>query len=212
MITAYISESIIARAIKEKKIAVSFYNPRDFSKKKNKQVDDKPYGGGPGMVIMVDSIACAVKRIQQKILRRKIQTKIKILITNPSGKEFTNQYADKLVSRKYSDIIIICGRYEGIDARVKKIFKAEEVSIGNYILTGGEIPAMVIIDAITRRIPLVLGNSDSIEENRISSSEMYTRPEIYKFNNKKYHVPKVLLTGNHQKIEKWREDNQSQKK
>lgn len=205
MITAYISESIIARAIKEKKIAVSFYNPRDFSKKKNKQIDDKPYSGGPGMVMMVDSIACAVKKIQQKIQRRKTKTKTKIIITSPSGKEFTNQYAEGILRKKYSDIIVICGRYEGIDARVKKIFKAEEVSIGNYILTGGEIPAMVIIDAITRRVPLVLGNSDSIEENRIASSEMYTRPEIYKFNNKKYQVPKILLSGDHKKIESWKQ-------
>jgi len=205
MIIPYISESIIARAIKKNKITISFYNPRNFSQKKNKQVDDKPYGGGPGMVMMVEPITNAIKKIQQKILRRKTQVKIKIIITSPSGKEFTNQYADNLLHKKYSDIIIICGRYEGIDARVKKIFKAEEVSIGNYILTGGEIPATVVIDAIARRIPLVLGNKDSIEENRISSSEMYTRPKIYKFNNKNYKVPKVLLSGDHKKIKQWKQ-------
>jgi len=140
MITAYISESIIARAIKEKKIAVSFYNPRDFSKKKNKQIDDKPYSGGPGMVMMVDSIACAVKKIQQKIQRRKTKTKTKIIITSPSGKEFTNQYAEGILRKKYSDIIVICGRYEGIDARVKKFSKQKKYQLEIIFLRGEKSP------------------------------------------------------------------------
>ena len=204
MFDSYLSESIIARAQKEKKIKIQFYNPRDFTRDKHKKVDNTPYGGGPGMVMTVDPIIRAVKRIQQKILRRKKRGKIKIIITSPSGKELTNTYADKILNNKYTDVVIICGRYEGVDSRVQKIFKAESVNIGNYVLTGGELPAMVILDVVTRRLPGVLGNIDSLEESRVSSSEMYTRPEVYEYEGKKYRVPKVLLSGNHKKIEEWK--------
>jgi len=204
MFASYINESIIARARKERKIKIEFYNPRDFTKDKHKRVDDTPYGGGPGMVMAVDPIARTVKKIQQKISRRKKEKKVKIIITSPAGKELTNTYAEKILHDKYTDVIIICGRYEGIDARVKKIFKAEDLSIGNYVLTGGELPAMVILDVVTRRIPGVLGNINSLEENRVSSSEMYTRPEVYGYEDKKYSVPKVLLSGNHKEIEEWK--------
>lgn len=205
MFDSYLGESIIARAIKGKKVSVSFYDPRSFTKDKHKKVDNTPYGGGPGMVMAVDPIARAMKKIQQKIARRKTKGKVKIIITNPTGKELTNRYADKILYAKYTDIVIICGRYEGTDARVKKIFKAEDISIGNYVLTGGELPAMVMMDVMARRIPSVLGNIRSLEENRISSSETYTRPEIYEHDGKKYRVPKVLLSGNHKKIEEWKE-------
>lgn len=200
---SYLSESIIARAIKNKKITVSLYDPRDVTKDKHKKVDDTPYGGGPGMVMSVDPIVRAVKKAQQKIKRRK-NTKIKIIMTSPSGKTFSNEYSEKLLKNKYTDVIVICGRYEGIDARVKKIFRAEDVSIGEYVLTGGELPAMIMVDVISRRIPGVLGNIDSLEENRVSSSEMYTRPDVYECEGKKYRVPKVLLSGNHKKIEEWK--------
>ena len=205
MFDSYLGESIIARAIKGRKMTVSFYNPRDVTRDKHRRVDDTPYGGGPGMVMSVDPITRAIKKLQQKISRRKTKIKIKIIITSPAGEKLTNVYADKILQSKYTDVIIICGRYEGIDARVKKIFKAQDVSIGNYVLTGGELPAMILLDVITRRIPGVLGNIDSLEENRASSSEMYTRPEVYEYNDKKYRVPKVLLSGNHKKIEEWKE-------
>ena len=204
MFSSYTSESIIARAVKNKKVSISIYNPRDLTKDKHKKVDNTPYGGGPGMVMTVDPIIRAVKRIQQKILQRKKRGKIKIIITSPSGKELTNTYADKILNNKYTDVVIICGRYEGIDSRVQKIFKAESVNIGNYVLTGGELPAMVILDVVTRRLPGVLGNIDSLEESRVSSSEMYTRPEVYEYEGKKYRVPKVLLSGNHKEIEEWK--------
>ena len=210
MFSSYINESMIARAQKERKIKIQFYNPRDLTHDKHKRVDDTPYGGGPGMVMAVDPIGRAIKKLQQKITRRKTKARIKIIITSPAGCELTNAYADKILHAKYTDVIIICGRYEGIDARVKKIFKAQDVSIGNYVLTGGELPAMVILDVITRRIPGVLGNIDSLEENRASSSEMYTRPEIYEYNGKKYRVPKVLLSGNHKKIEEWKKESGKQ--
>lgn len=122
---------------------------------------------------------------------------------NPGGDMFTNTLA-KSSAKKYTDIIFICGRYEGIDARVKKILKAKEWSIGEYVLTGGELPAMVCIDAITRQIQGVLHDNDSLEENRIASHEIYARPEVFEHNGKKYRVPKVLLSGNHKEIDAWR--------
>ena len=106
-------------------------------------------------------------------------------------------------------MILISGRYEGIDARVQKIFKAEEISIGDYVLTGGELPAMVLIDSISRQIPGVLGKYESLEEERVSTSEVYTRPEILKYKNKNYKVPKVLLSGNHKLIEEWKKSKKS---
>lgn len=194
--SSYLNESIIARAIKTKKIKVNFYNPRDFTDKK-RQVDDKPYGGGPGMVIKAEPV---IKAIAKAIGRKK---KIKIIFLSPSGKQFNNIYA-KEISKKYNDIVIISGHYEGIDARVKKIFKTEDITIGPYVLTGGELPAMIIIDSVTRQIKDVLGDEESLEENRNASEEVYTRPEFLKYKNKKYKVPEVLLSGNHKDIEEWR--------
>jgi len=209
---SYLSESILGRAIKNKIISIKFYNPRDFVKAKNKNnyrpVDDKPYGGGPGMVMRALPIIKTIESVLRKITNYELRIKnkkSKILIINfiPSGEKFTTSFAKK-VSKKYTDIILICGRYEGIDARVDKIFKTKKISIGDYVLTGGEIPAMVLVDSISRQIDGVLGKLSSLEENRISSSEVYTRPEILKYKNKNYKVPEVLLSGNHKNIEEWR--------
>jgi tRNA (guanine37-N1)-methyltransferase len=203
MFDSYLQESIIGRAIENKKISIKFYNPRDFIKapKNNyKPVDDKPYGGGPGMVMRAEPILKAVEKALSKIKDKK---KTKIILFSIAGKKFDTAYA-KNSAKKYTDIIMISGRYEGIDARVQKILKAEEISIGDYVLTGGELPAMVLIDSISRQIPGVLGKYESLEEERVSSSEVYTRPEILKYKNKNYKVPKVLLSGNHQKIDEWR--------
>ena len=194
---SYIGDSIIGRAIKDKKIKVSFYNPRDFTKDKHKRVDQKPYGGGPGMVMEPTSI---VKAVEKAIGKKK---DVKVIIFDASGKEFSNVEAKKL-SKKYKHIVMICGRYEGIDARVQKIFKAERVSIGPYVLTGGELPAMVVLDAVSRQIEGVLGNFESVEEHRVSSAETYTRPEEFKYKGKNYKVPKVLLSGHHAEIEAWK--------
>jgi tRNA (guanine37-N1)-methyltransferase len=204
IIEPYLQTGVVGRGIKKKAINVSVYFLRDFAKGKHKKVDNIPYGGGPGMVMMVEPISRAMKKIQQKIARRKTKGKVKVILTSPGGKEFTNAYADNVIDKKYTDVIILCGRYEGIDSRVKKIFRAEEVSIGNYVLTGGELAALVMLDGIARRIPNVLGNKESIEENRVSSHEMYTRPEVFEYDEKKYKVPKVLLSGHHKNIEKWR--------
>ena len=161
---SYLGESIISRAIKNKKISAKFYNPRDYTKDKWGRVDRKPYGGGPGMVLEAESVGRAIEAALKK-------PKTKIIFFSPSGKQFTNTYAEKL-AKEYKNIVFICGRYEGIDARVKKIFKVEEVSVGPYVLTGGELPAMVVMDTVTRRIPGVLGKICSFEENRITGQKI----------------------------------------
>lgn len=199
---SYINSSILGRAISDKKIKVKFYNPRDFSDNKFKHIDQKPYSGGPGMVIQALPVVKAIEKTLSNIKRKKT-AKIKIIFFSPSGKQFNTDYAKK-ISKKFTDIIMISGRYEGIDARVKKIFKTEEISVGPFVLTGGELPAMLMVDCISRQIEGVLGNFDSLEESRVASSDAYTRPEVLEYKGKKYRVPKVLLSGNHQKIEEWR--------
>lgn len=206
---SYMNESIIGRAKEKKLIDIKFYNPRDFIKapKNNyRPVDDRPYGGGPGMVMRAEPLIKAIEKALSKIKDKK---KVKIINFSPSGKKFTTDYAKNSV-KKYTDIIFICGRYEGIDARIDKIFKTENISIGDYVLTGGELPAMVLIDSISRQIKGVLGKFESLEEERISSSEVYTRPEIIKYKNKNYKVPKVLLSGDHKKIEEWKKKSYPQ--
>jgi tRNA (guanine37-N1)-methyltransferase len=198
--TSYLNESILKRAINDKKIKVKFYNPRDFSNVERARVDDKPYGGGPGMVIQALPV---IKAIEKAIGKKNTKKKIKIVWLTPSGKQFDTKYA-KDIANKYTDIIIICGRYEGIDARVKKAYKVEEISVGPFVLTGGELPAMIMIDCIGRQVEGVLGDFNSLEENRIASSDVYTRPEIIVYKGKKIRVPKILLSGDHKKIEEWR--------
>ncbi|OHA40033.1 MAG: hypothetical protein A3G59_02385 [Candidatus Taylorbacteria bacterium RIFCSPLOWO2_12_FULL_47_20] len=209
MFDSYLSESILARAIKNKTIVVKFYNPRDFTENKWRRIDRPPYGGGPGLVIeampVVSAIATALED-SKKGKTRSARKPATIIMLSAAAKQFNNLNAEK-IRKGGGDVIIICGRYEGIDARVKKIFKAKEFAVGNSILTGGEVPAMALVDAISRRIPGVLGNIDSIEENRAASSDVYTRPEVFVYKGKKYKVPKVLLTGNHRKIEEWRSSN-----
>lgn len=209
MFDSYVHESILARAEKNKLIRFSFYNPRDFvkptaSQKKNDKpylrVDDKAYGGGPGMVIQAEPVLKAVEKALKKVKNVK---KVKIIFFEPTGVKLDTPYA-KNVAKKYTDIVLICGRYEGIDARVKKILKAESLSIGDYVLTGGEVPAMTVIDTVSRQIKGVLGDFASLEETRPSSSEVYTRPEVLEYKGKKHKVPPVLLSGNHKKIDEWR--------
>lgn len=207
---AYTDASILGRAqktekgkgakVKGKKITVSYYNPRDFSKDKNKKVDERPYGGGPGMVMQAEPILKA----WEKAVGRKIdRSKIKTLIMSPRGRVFTQDVA-KEYAQKYDHLVLISGRYEGIDERVREILGAEEVSVGDYVLTGGELPALTIVDATARQIPGVLGTFESLEDERVTSGKSYTRPEVLKYKKKEYKVPTVLLEGNHAEIEKWR--------
>ena len=210
IINSYTRESILARSIKSKKIKISVYNPRDFAKGKLRKkwhdgnvttyVDDRPYGGGPGMVLRAEPILDALDKIFLKAKSQKL--KPSVILTTPGGKQFSNVEAEKLKNKK--DIIIICGRYEGVDSRVSKIFKAKEYSVGPYVVTGGEVPALIMIDAISRRVPGVLNKQESLEENRISSSEIYTRPETLEWKGKKYRVPKILTSGHQAKIDEWK--------
>lgn len=204
---SYLGESILSRAIEDKKISVKFYNPRDYSDNKYKRIDQKPYSGGPGMVIQALPVIKAVEKALALIKRNK-KAKTKVVWFSPGGKQFDTEYAKK-TAKKYTDIIMISGRYEGIDARVKKVFKTEDISVGPFVLTGGELPAMIMIDCISRQIEGVLGNFNSLEESRTASSDVYTRPEILEYKSKKYKVPKVLLSGDHKKIEEWRQSKKS---
>lgn len=199
MIRAYSGVSIIGRAQERKKISVKVYNPRDFTRDKHKRIDGRPYGGGPGMVMQAEPVLKAVK----KAVGNKKGKKVKIILLSPNGKQFTNERA-LFFSKKYTDIVFIAGRYEGVDARVKKILKAEEWSSGPYIVTGGELPSLIMLDAITRQISGVLGKDESVEEKRIAGKEVYTRPETFAYGGKKYSVPKVLRSGHHEKIDAYR--------
>lgn len=206
VIEAYAKVSILGRAQKAKTIKVAAYQMRDASKHKWKQVDFRPYGGGPGMVIEAASV---VKAAESAIKKGKAApAKTKVLMTAAGGRPFTNEYAKKLAA-KYDHIVLVCGRYEGVDARAAKILKAEEVSVGPYVLTGGELPALTVIDAVARQIPGVLGKYDSLEEGRVASHDVYTRPEVLIHKGKKYRVPKVLLSGHHKEIEAWKNKRRS---
>lgn len=209
---AYLSASIIGRARKDKKIVIKYQNPRDFvagPAGSYKKVDDKPYGGGPGMVIAVMPIVKAVEKALKPHFAKASRGKRPLVVWfNPSAKQFTNKDADALA--KYTDVVLVCGRYEGIDERAKKILKTmatvKEFAVGEAVYTGGEVPALAIVDAVTRRLPGVLGKDASVEERRVASSAVYTRPETILFRGKKYKVPAVLKTGHHSNIDKWREN------
>lgn len=201
---SYIKESIIKRALESKKIKLCVHDIRKFSKDKHKKVDDIPYGGGPGMVMTSQPIYDCITSVKKK-------NKGPVIYLSPKGKIFTQTKA-KNYAKKYSKkgIILLCGRYEGIDQRVIDLKVDEELSIGKYVLTGGELPAMVVLDAVSRLLPGVLGEDESSTEESFSTAlkgkkeyPHYTRPPLFK--GKK--VPEVLTSGNHAKIRQWRKDN-----
>lgn len=206
---SYLNESIIKRARNNNLIKIAVHNLRDFTDDRHRKVDDKPFGGGPGMVLQIEPI---IKAVQFVTKSQKLKTKSLVVLFTPNGKQFNNRIAVQL-AKNYDNLILICGRYEGIDARLKSIlhnskFIIQEVSIGPYVLTGGELPAMVLIDAVSRQIKGVLGKNESIEEKRFGVGvPVYTRPESFIHKKKKYKVPEVLLSGNHKKIEEWRKKN-----
>ena len=209
-IEPYLSASILGRAqLKagkpkkgdKPKFKISFYNPRDYMPTRKDRVDRRPYGGGPGMVLAPEPFLKAVQRALR--FARSNLAKTEVIFFSPGGKQFEQSDAKKLSKKKH--IVFITGHYEGVDARVAKILKAKHISIGPYVLTGGELPAATVIDAIVRYIPGVLGKEESREDERVSSSEVYTRPEILKWKGKSHRVPKVLLSGNHAKIDEWKE-------
>lgn len=198
IIEAYIAESILKRARERKAISVEVIDIRNFTTDKHRTADDRPYGGGPGMVMKAEPVLRAFASIKGK------SKKIRVLIMSAAGRPFTGAVA-KTYAKKYEHLVLIAGHYEGIDERIKKILKAEEVSTGDYVLTGGELPALVILDAVARQLPGVLGRAESLEEARLGVGvPVYTRPETLVYGGKKYPVPKDLRSGNHAKIEAWR--------
>ena len=204
-IEPYLESSILGRAIKKKLLKISYYDPKKFAVGKHKRVDQRPYGGGPGMILEPTAVLRAAEAAEKRIKSRQgkaLPRSLAKLFFATDGEVFTETMAKKLSKKK--DILLICGRYEGVDARVQKILKAKKVSVGPYVLTGGELPAATVIDAIARFIPGVLGKIESLEASRVSSPEVYTRPEILEWKKKKYRVPKVLLTGHHAKINEWK--------
>ena len=191
-----LSDSIIGRAQKNGKIEINTINIRDFSEDKHNHVDDYPYGGGNGMVIKPDVVFRAYNSIVERL-----EYKPKTIYLTPKGKTLNNVIAKDISNENH--LILLCGHYEGIDQRVLDLIVDEEISIGDYVLTGGELPAMVLIDAVSRFIDGVLkegSNEDESFENNLLEYPQYTRPEV--FNGIK--VPDVLLSGNHAKIDQWR--------
>jgi tRNA (guanine37-N1)-methyltransferase len=198
MFDSYFSESILKRAQKSDAVAIQVHNLRDFTKDKHKTTDDTPYGGGAGMVMKVEPVYRAVKAIGK-------DKKTRVILFSAKGKRYTQEDAMRLA--KFDNLILICGRYEGVDERVAEHIADEEISIGDFVLTGGEIPAMIVVDSVTRLLPGVLGNSDSpIFESHSEAGHLehpqYTKPEEFRG----WKVPQVLLGGNHKEIERWRKD------
>ena len=224
---SYFNESIIKRARVKKLVEICVHNLRDFTEDKHKKVDDAPYGGGAGMVLMAEPILRAVDRIKKQELRIKKKRKTKIILLSAKGKQFNQKLAYNW-SKKYDRIFMISGRYEGIDERVGRALHAEEISVGPYVLTDGDTAAMIIISAVSRLIPGVIKLESLKEEshwNLLLKKEaentrkekntggleypQYTRPEVLEYKRKKYRVPKVLLSGNHKEIKEWRETQTS---
>ncbi|MEK7558137.1 MAG: tRNA (guanosine(37)-N1)-methyltransferase TrmD [Patescibacteria group bacterium] len=217
---SYFNESILKRAQKNNLIKIKIYNLRDWTNDKHKTIDDAPYGGGAGMIIKIEPLYKAIKSIKSEIYKIKSKnTKYKIqntktILLSAKGKTWSQQLVKKY--SKLDDIILICGRYEGVDERITK-FIDEEISIGDYVLTGGEIGSMAIIDSITRLLPCALGNAQSsVNESHtlenILEHPQYTRPEIFSADKKSYRVPKILLSGNHKKVKEWQEKKMKIKK
>lgn len=206
---SYLEESFIKKSREKKIIKVNIHNLRDFSKDKNKKVDDRPYGGDLGMVLKIEPIYKAVESIKKKNKKEKT----KIILFTPRGKKFNQKIATNL--SKLDRIIMICGRYEGVDERVARKITDIELSIGDYDLMGGELPAMVVIESVIRLVPKVLGKPEFLKQ-RITKDKgfieypQYTRPsEFFPRKTKKpWLVPKVLLSGDHSKIKEWREEHQ----
>jgi tRNA (guanine37-N1)-methyltransferase len=195
MFSSPFKEGIIKRAIEKGIVEIHICDLRDFTHDKHRITDDYPYGGGAGMIMIPGPLKEAIEKINEK-------TQSKVILMTPQGERLTQSKAREL--SLLNRVTIICGRYEGVDERIRLYFVDEEISIGDYILSGGEIPAMVLVDAMVRLIPGVLGDEDSVKEDSFSSDLLeypqYTRPEIFHG----YRVPEVLLSGNHEKIRKWR--------
>ncbi len=217
----YFSTSIVKRAQEKKRVSIAMHGLRDFSKDKHKSVDERPFGGGPGMVLMVEPILGALKHILKNDFRLDAQGKLivdpkkyRIVFFDTRGELLTQEIVRSFVPktlglRSKIRVIFICGHYEGVDERIKEYCATDVISIGGYVLSGGELPAMVMVDAITRLIPGVLGNEESIEETRgVKGYAVYTRPREYSPRKKTvWKVPDVLFSGDPKKIDEWRREH-----
>ena len=197
MFAPVLNESIIKRAQQKKRAAIRVHDLRAYTKDKHKKVDDRPFGGGPGMVMTPQPFFDAVKRIKGK-------RKGRVILMSPSGKRLTQKLVRDLAKQK--NLIVLCGHYEGVDERVREKIADESISIGDYVLTGGEIPAMVLIDCVTRLLPGVVGKEASLTDESFEGGLLeyphYTRPANFRGAK----VPDVLLSGNHLAIKKWRQE------
>ena len=197
---SYFNESIIKRAQKKKLIDIKIHNLRNWSSDKHQTVDDKPFGGGPGMLLRCDPLFNCIEELKNEDLNSYI------IYLSPQGKTFNQNKARKLSAKEH--LILLCGHYEGMDERVLDSLVDEEISIGDYVLTGGELPAMILVDTVVRLIPGVVEGEGAVEDESFSHGKkyleypQYTRPAEYRG----LKVPKVLLSGNHEKIKKWKED------
>ncbi len=214
--SGFLSESLLAKAIKRKIITVKTHYLRDWTEDRHQTVDGKPYGGGPGLVFKIEPIYKAVLSIKGKVLRQNKKVKSKVILFSPRGKKFTNELAKKW--SKLDQLIFICGRYEGVDERVAEYIADEIISMGDYVLNGGEVAAMAVIEAVSRQLSGFMHDADSATKE---DHAQYTKPAEFsikeyvlrgKEGNKKQkikilRVPKVLLSGNHAKIEEWRKKN-----
>ncbi len=197
MIESCLKQGVIGRAIDRGLIDVRIHDLRDFTEDRHRVVDDMPYGGGPGMVLKCEPIFRAVDSIVATVERPP-----EVILTSPQGKRFTHQMAERL--SRQSHLVMLCGRYEGVDERVREQVVTEEISIGDYVLSGGELPALVVLDAVIRLVPGVVGEAKSIAEDSFVRGLLdfphYTRPSTIQ----EMKVPEELLTGNHKEISRWR--------
>lgn len=191
---SFLEWSIIGKAIEDKKVLIDNINIRDFSKNKHKKVDDYPFGGGSGMLMKPEPIFDAIKSVKEDISR--------VIYLSPQGKPLNQKLVNELSNEKH--LVLLCGHYEGLDNRITENYIDDEISIGDFVLTGGELPAMILIDSIVRLLPGVLRSEESYKNdshyNGLLENPQYTRPRVFKG----YSVPEVLLSGNHKKIDEWR--------
>ena len=201
MFPGYLSQSLLNKAIEKGIVEVHLHDLRSWTDDPHRKVDDRPFGGGPGMILMVDPVVRAVEAIQQMA-----DQPAQVILTTPQGKRLNQRYVEDLAANQR--FLLLCGRYEGFDQRVIDILKPLEVSVGDYILNGGEVAAMVMVDTLVRMVPGVLGHQESSVQdsfsrgNRMLEYPQFTRPREYRGLS----VPEVLLSGNHPEIEKWRSE------
>jgi tRNA (guanine37-N1)-methyltransferase len=205
MFSGYLTQSILKKAIASGLVSVHLWDFRDWAGGKHRQVDDRPFGGGPGMVLMPEPVVSAVESVQ-----RQAEPAGTVLMMTPQGERLTQAVAQDLAARPR--LILLCGRYEGFDERIKLILQPREISIGDFICNGGEVPAMVVIDTILRYVPGVLGDEESVTEETHSAPGQveyphYTRPRRFRG----LEVPDILLSGNHEAIAAWRHDQSAQR-